>query len=439
MASPPKGAALGHMAQSRDEAGRSSGGSNPAWLTNPDLQRERLKVQVAIIIERLDGAAEHTADDGALDYLYHEGRILVRDADLPRVQALVGGAAIDGLINGVTVFEPDGGDTQAALRQIDAELGVGVATPDHVFYVTPAACCPATEPETVGQDNPDPDVRRDPCCDGSGSFVSVVDTGFIPSLEDAQHSWLNGVTGDEETYNTAEIGPYVGHGTFVAGVVRCLAPASQVRVEGFLTHGGAIFESEIVRQLNQALDDMPDVISMSAGCTTRDNLPPVAFQVLWEQRLRHCKGTVLVAAAGNDADRRAFWPAASEWTVSVGALDRHGRRAGFSNFGSWVDVYALGVDVVNAYPNGTFHYREPPRVGDTAQFTNGMASWSGTSFATPVVAGMIAARMSRTGQSGRAAANSVLRIARSHAKAGVGAVAAPGMACDRDPGGACCD
>jgi subtilisin family serine protease len=219
-----------------------------------------------------------------------------------------------------------------------------------------------------------------------------------------------------------------------------MAPAAEVRVEGFLTRGGAILESEIVAQLNQALDGMPDVISMSAGCTTRDNLPSLAFEVLWEQRLRHCKGTVLVAAAGNDASRRAFWPAASPWTVSVGALDRDGRRAGFSNFGSWVDVYALGVDVVNAYPDGSYRYREPPRVesGDTAVFTNGMASWSGTSFATPVVAGMIAARMSRTGQSGYAAAHSVLRIARSHARPGVGAVAEPSMACDRDPGGACC-
>jgi hypothetical protein len=429
------------MARSQDEADSSPSGSNPAWLYDPDLQRQRLRLQVDIILESIEGAAAQTAEDGTLEYLYREGRILIRDGDLARVQALVPGEVTDGLINGVSVFEPKSGDTQNALRLIDDSLGVGVATPDHVFYVTPAACCPATEPEKVEQDNPDPDVRRDPCCDGSGAYVSVVDTGFISNLEDARHNWLNGVTGDEEAYNPDEIGPYVGHGTFIAGVVRCMAPAADVRVEGFLTRGGAILESKIVAQLNQALDGMPDVITMSAGCTTRGNRPSLGFEVLWEQRLRHCKGTVLVAAAGNDASRRAFWPAASPWTVSVGALDRDGRRAGFSNFGSWVDVYALGVDVVNAYPDGTYRYREPPRVesGDTAVFTNGLASWSGTSFATPLVAGMIAARMSRTGQSGHAAAHSVLRIARSHARPGIGAIAEPSMACDRDPGGACCD
>jgi subtilisin family serine protease len=226
------------------------------------------------------------------------------------------------------------------------------------------------------------------------------------------------------------IGEYVGHGSFVAGVLRCIAPDAQVQVEGMLTHGGAVTESDILLHLSRALDQMPDVISMSAGCTTRHNLPPVAFEVLWERRLKHYKGTVLVVAAGNNGARQPFWPAAYEWTVSVGALDRDGDRAAFSDFGSWVDLYAPGVDIVNAYPNGTYNYREPPRTGQTSEFTNGMASWSGTSFATPIVAGMIAARMSRTGQSGRLAADDILRIARGNAKPGVGAIADPAMTFD---------
>jgi hypothetical protein len=411
------------------------------WWVDGGLQRERLRVQVNIILEQLVGSAVWPpGNNGELDYLYRAGRILVRDTDVPRVLAIVGGGVDDALVNGATAITPRGGDTQAALTAVDAALGVGVAAPDHVLYITPAGCCPATEPETVGQNNPDPEVRRDACCDGTGAFVSVVDTGYIPALDNAQHAWLEHVTGDEEVVNANDIGPYAGHGTFVAGVVRCMSPGAQVRVEGFLTHGGAVFESEIVKQLSDAIAEMPDIISMSAGCTTRDNIIPLAFEALWESQLRHCKGTVLVAAAGNDGTRRAFWPAAAEWTVSVGALDRGGARAGFSNFGSWVDVYALGVDVVNAFPNGTYNFREPQNAGrPPAVFVNEMANWSGTSFSTPLVAGMIAARMSHTGQSGRRAADSVLRIARSHAKSGIGAIAEAGMACDRDPGGACCD
>ncbi|HEV2885312.1 MAG TPA: S8 family serine peptidase, partial [Jatrophihabitans sp.] len=368
-----------------------------------------------------------------LDYLYREGRILVRDIDLPRVRAVVGGEVVDSLINGVTALVPDR-DAPSALDEIDRVLGVGVAAPDHVLYVTPAGCCPATEPHTVVHRTPDPDVRRDSPGDGADTLISVVDTGYITKLDNAGHPWLAGVTGDEESFKATDIGPYVGHGTFVAGVLRCMAPRAEVRVEGFLTHGGAIYESEIIRQLNDAIESVPDIISISAGCTTRHNLVPLAFEAFWEHRLKHCKGTVLVAAAGNDGSRRQFFPASCEWAVSVGALDRHGRRAPFSNYGSWVDVYALGVDVVNAYPNGRFRYREPEKVGQVAKFINEMANWSGTSFSTPLVAGMIAARMSHTGQNGRQAADSILRIARSHARPGVGAVAEPGMACDQDPG-----
>ena len=408
------------------------------WWDDPTVRRERMDRQIDAILDAIDGASVFP-EDRTLDmqYLYVAGRILVRDVDLARVRAVVPGDVVESLVNGVTAYRPANTTTTRALEAIEAALGIGVASPDHIFYITPASSCPATEPVPAGPYLPDPPPRRAGSGDGRGSLVSVVDTGFIEDLLNVRHFWLDGVTGDfpREFVNPNNIGLYVGHGTFVAGIVRCVAPDADVHVHAFLPLGGAITEANLLLKLDSAIEQMPDVISMSAGCTTRHNLPPLGFEALWEHRLRHCKGTVLVVAAGNNASREPFWPAAFPWTVSVGALNRDGSRAPFSDFGSWVDVYATGVDVINAFPNGTYNYKEPPKIGQQAQFDFEMAAWSGTSFATPLVAGMIAARRSRTGQSGRQAADSILRIARTNATPGVGAIADPSMTFDPDPGG----
>ena len=97
-------------------------------------------------------------------------------------------------------------------------------------------------------------------------FVSVVDTGWHPAA--ATHPatpWLAGVTGDPETIDPKDIHPYAGHGTFIAGVVRCAAPAAKVRVEGFLPKGGAAFESEWSSSSARHWQLGPDIISLSAG------------------------------------------------------------------------------------------------------------------------------------------------------------------------------
>lgn len=416
------------MTDSDDVSRRPTRRSAEPPLSRED-QRRRIRQQVDVVREQLgpdnvDLDTDDSQDPADFNFAFRSGAVLVRDRDLDRLSGVVPGEVRESLVDGVSLYQPRDLTTAAALERVDDALGIGVATPDHVLYVTPGTggLCPANEPEEPEEDAPYPPPPSDGSADGEGVLVSVVDTGWIPSAaEHPRTPWLQGVTGDVEEYTPEHIRHYVGHGTFVAGVVRCLAPRAEVRVEGFLTKGGAVFESELVVQLNQALDRAPDIITMSAGTSSRLNRDLLGLRVFWETRLSQLKGTVLVAAAGNDGDRAAFWPAAFPWAISVGALDGEGRRAAFSNYGGWVDVYARGVDLVNAYPSGIYISQEPPHAGEHRRF-DGLARWSGTSFATPMVAGLIAARMSRTGENARQAADGLLRVARENAVPGVGAV-----------------
>lgn len=412
------------------------------WWNDPETGRARLAEQVAMIVAALGGPTRvgvydqaggqlgSSGDWGDMRYMFHRERILVRDGDLDRVRAALTGADVsseiveDG-ISGLTVLQVV--SAERALQVVDAALGKGVAYPDHVLYVTPDGCaCPATEPLVPLDPRPHPTRKVHRSCDGTGVFVAVVDTGF--DAVTAEHTrWLAGVTGEQEDIDRHHMGPYVGHGTFVAGIVRTMAPATEVYVHSFLPHGGAIFESAIVQQLREAILDSPDIISMSAGTRTRDNAGLLSFKVLWEEL--DPKGTVLIAAAGNDGSRQPFYPAAETFAIGVGAIDPDGARAGYSNHGPWVDVYALGTSVVNAFPNGTYDYAEEPLVGRSATFTRWTAEWSGTSFATPLVAGLVAARMTWSGENGQLAAQGILAQARANARRGVGAVAEPWMGC----------
>jgi subtilisin family serine protease len=299
-----------------------------------------------------------------------------------------------------------------------------------------ATRCPADEPTPVGPGMPlDPPIACDSRA-GAGARVVVLDTGFDPDA--AALPWMRGVHGDTDPgINLADrtLQPYAGHGTFIAGLVRSVAPAAEVIVRAAFpplntiyaaTPLGLCFEGQLVTGIERALTvDHADIVSISAGTYTYSNAGLTLIRNYYEEHLRHHKGPVIVAAAGNDHTREPFYPAAEKWAVSAGSLAANLRGpAHYTNRGSWVDAYAPGENLVNAFPAGTLTYVEPPRTGGTGVFS-GLAKWSGTSFATPVLAGLIAARMSRHGENGADAAQAVLARARRSALPGVGAVALP--------------
>jgi hypothetical protein len=397
------------------------GGDKPAG------QQTRQEAQIGLLMRTFGPGATagpRNSNETGVQFVYREGHLLVRDEFLDRVRGVLQQAdVVRSLVHGVSLVKVPL-DTLSALARVKEAFGSGIAAPDHIVSITPGAggACPATEPEPIAAGTPPiPGFTADRGA-GEGVRVVVIDTGLDPNAG-STNAWMGGITGDPDAgIQPPNLLPYAGHGTFIAGVVRCMAPSAEVIVRAGFADAGGVYESVLVEMLDRVLDeDYPDIISMSAGTWTFDPTGLLGFQAFYEGRLSHHKGVVLVTAAGNDADRRPFWPAAAPWTVSVGALAPDWRtRAHFSNFGGWVDVYAPGENIINAFPRGTFTYQEPPKKGTSATF-DGMANWSGTSFSTPMVAGMIAARMSRTGENGQEAAAALLQAAQANAVPGVGA------------------
>ncbi len=401
------------------------------------------------------------AADGGVHFMHAERQLVVREEYLDHVRRILGlpipdrtygpPPGIRRVTKGIVelTFEADSDIGQRGIPDIvddiDRELGRGIATPNHVLTVAPEmGPCPATEPREVEDGiEPYPGVRWEN--GGAGVLIYIADTGLLKDTEENHpwlrgvscernsHPWLREVMSEEDKLPAKEmvdgheiqpIGGYDGHGTFVAGVARCMAPQADIIVENVFDVAGSALETDFVRKLDAALRLGVDIFHLSVTAPTRNDVALVSLQG-WMERLQDYKGVACVVPAGNSGTRRPCWPAAFPGMISVGALATDLRtRADFSNYGGWVDVYTPGRDLVNAYATGTYTCHVAPYKDDKRTFY-GMAQWSGTSFSSPIVTGLIASRMSRTGENAQRAAAALLAEARAQAIPGVGPALLP--------------
>jgi hypothetical protein len=327
-------------------------------------------------------------------------------------------------------------DVLELVERIEAEAGPGIAGLDYVLTAAQTMHpCSATEPEQVYPTaGPYPPVCRN---GGAGVRIYQADTGLVADAAEI-FPWLAGVEGTKDLRLEANgtMLPYAGHGTFVAGVLRCMAPEARIHVADVFHTAGSALESEVAKRLHAAFAFGFEILHITASCLTHKNVPPLALEAFLDL-LRSYKNVVCVAEAGNNYTRRPAWPGAFPDVLAVGALATDWRhRADFSNHGGWVDAYAPGEKLINAIGSGTYTCQIPPNTGQVRTFS-GLAQWSGTSFSAPIVTGLIAARMAHCGEGAREAAAALLAKARAQTIPGVGPVLFPGCGGEVERCGRC--
>lgn len=236
--------------------------------------------------------------------------------------------------------------------------------------------------------------------DGRGINVGVVDTGVASHPDLVIAGGRNTVVGE----SAAEYGDNgLGHGTHVAGIIAARGvPPAGVRglAPGVALHSYRVFGRDqegasnysIAKAIDAAVADGCHLINMSLGGGPSDDLTREAIA---DARSR---GSVVLAANGNDARQPVSWPARDSRALAVSAfgrvgtfpsdspqklevarpygVDRKNFVAAFSNIGPETDLTGPGVGIISTVPGGH-------------------AAWNGTSMATPAVCGRVAVLWSR--------------------------------------------
>ncbi|WP_246942777.1 S8 family peptidase [Bacillus pinisoli] len=210
---------------------------------------------------------------------------------------------------------------------------------------------------------------------GKGVKIAVLDTGI-----DKEHTDLKIKSGVSFITSEPDFDDYNGHGTHVAGIIAALnnnmgvlgvSPDAELYAIKVLDQSGSGNESSVIAGIQWAIDNDIDIVNLSLaspqGSSALKSIVDKAYN----------SGMLLVGASGNSANQvidryNVQYPAKFESVIAVGATDNNDQLANFTMYGNSLELVAPGVDISSTYKDNTFAYS------------------SGTSMATPFVAGVLA-------------------------------------------------
>lgn len=211
---------------------------------------------------------------------------------------------------------------------------------------------------------------------GEGVKVAVLDTGIDYRHPDLKANCKGGINIINPLKKYTDDN---GHGTHVAGIIAAVdndfgvvgvAPKASLYAVKVLDRTGSGWLSDVIAGLEWSVDNQMDIVNMSLGSSYYSE----AFELACEAAAQEL---IMVAAAGNEGGT-VNYPAAFDTVIAVAATNSSDLRPSWSNYGPEIDIAAPGVNINSTLPGGLYS-------GET---------WSGTSMASPHVAGTIALNLS---------------------------------------------
>lgn len=246
---------------------------------------------------------------------------------------------------------------------------------------------------------------------GTGIKVAILDTG----LDLAHPDFVGRAIASQSFISGEEVQDLQGHGTHCIGTACGILnpPDSSFPMRYGVAYNADIFAGKVLSNrgsgadggilagIDWAIGNGCAIISMSLGAPT---FPGDTYSTIYEEVAKRAlsKGTLIIAAAGNESDRPGSanpvgYPANCPSIMAVGALDNQLQIASFSNSsinpdGGGVDIAGPGVNVYSTWSTDSNMVR-PSR-------PSRYKTISGTSMATPHVAGIAALYAEATGKRG---------------------------------------